>query len=231
MASVVVSGASRGIGESIARALARDGHRLVLAARSEDRLARLADELGANWVRVDVTDSNSVDGAVASATELLGGAPDVMVNCAGTFEIAPLTQASVESLDRNLAANLRGPFLFMRRVLGPMLERGSGLIVNIGSVAGRRAYPGNAAYSASKFGLRGLHEVLLEEIRGTGVRATLVEPAAVDTPLWDPLRPDDAPDLPSRSQMLAPENVAEAVRFVVSQPPGVQIPLIQIARA
>ncbi len=231
MAGILVSGASRGIGESIARSLAADGHRLVLAARSQKRLAHLAEELGADWVRVDVTDPASVAGAYARASELLGGAPDVMVNCAGTFEVAPLTRAGVESLDRNLAANLRGPFLFISHVLGPMLERGSGLIVNIGSVAGRRAFPGNAAYSASKFGLRGLHEVLLEEVRGTGVRATLVEPAAVDTTLWDPLAPDADPNLPSRADMLDPANVAEAVRYVVSQPAHVQIPLLQIARA
>ena len=118
----------------------------------------------------------------------------------------------------------------IRAALPGMLERKSGVIVNIGSVAGRQAFPDNGAYAASKFGLRGLHEVLLEEIKGTGVGAALVEPGAVDTPMWDPLDPDADPGLPSRDQMLAAEDVAEAVRFVVTRPPGVAIPLLQVQR-
>jgi NADP-dependent 3-hydroxy acid dehydrogenase YdfG len=97
-------------------------------------------------------------------------------------------------------------------------------------VAGRKAFPGNAAYSASKFGVRGFHEVLLEELRGTGVRATLVEPAATDTPIWDPMDPDADPNLPPREAMLRPEDVAEAVSFVVTRPEGVQIPFLPIER-
>jgi NADP-dependent 3-hydroxy acid dehydrogenase YdfG len=112
-----------------------------------------------------------------------------------------------------------------------MLVRRGGLIVNVGSVAGRKAFPGNAAYSASKFGLRGFHEVLLEEVRGTGVRATLVEPAATDTPLWDPLDPDSDPGLPDRAAMLSPDDVAEAVLFVATRPESVRIPFLSIERA
>ena len=230
MADIFVTGASRGIGAAIARSLAADEHRLVIGARSRDRLERLAEELGGTAVVVDVNDSRSVANAVDGVRDALGRAPDVLVNCAGVFDIAPLAATSDEALDRNLNANLRGPFLLTRAVLGDMLERGSGLVVNIGSVAGRQAFPGNAAYSASKFGLRGMHEVLLEEVRGTGVRATLIEPGAVDTEIWDPMRPDEDPGLPARADMLAASDVAEAVRFVVSRPSHVQIPLVQIAR-
>ena len=111
-----------------------------------------------------------------------------------------------------------------------MLERGRGTIVNVGSVASRKAFPGNAAYSASKFGLRGFHEVLLEEIRGTGVTASLVEPAATDTPLWDPLDPDADPALPDRAQMLTADDVAQAILFVVTRADGVAIPSMQVER-
>ena len=104
-----------------------------------------------------------------------------------------------------------------------MLERGSGHVVSIGSVAGRVAFPGNGAYGASKFGLRGLHAVLAEEVGGTGVRATLIEPAATDTPLWDPLDPDARGDLPSRAAMLRPEDVARAVVYALAQPAGVEV--------
>ena len=90
---------------------------------------------------------------------------------------------------------------------------------------------GNGAYGASKFGLRGLHQVLAEEIRGSGVRATLIEPAATDTPLWDPLDPDSRDDLPSRSQMLTPDDVARAVVFALTQPAEVELSLLAIRSA
>ena len=92
------------------------------------------------------------------------------------------------------------------------------------------AFPGNGAYSASKFALRGLHEVLLEEIRGSGVRASLVEPAATDTEIWDPLDPDGNPGLPDREDMLTASDVAEGVVFVATRPEGVVIPLLQVER-
>jgi NADP-dependent 3-hydroxy acid dehydrogenase YdfG len=147
------------------------------------------------------------------------------------FAIASAAEETVAAFDAAVAVNLRAPFLVNRAVLPSMLQRGSGLIVNIGSVAGRKALRGNTAYSASKFGLRGYHAVLLEELRGTGVRATLLEPSATDTPLWDPLDPDSNPELPSRSAMLAAEDVAAAVMFLATRPETVRIPLLQIERA
>jgi NADP-dependent 3-hydroxy acid dehydrogenase YdfG len=147
------------------------------------------------------------------------------------FGIASSHTETVKGFDESVAINLRGPFLVNRALLPAMLERGRGLIVNVGSVAGRKALRGNAAYSASKYGLRGYHEVLLEELRGTGVRATLLEPAATDTPLWDPLDADRDPRLPSREQMLRPDDVAEAVLFVATRPDTVRVPLLQIERA
>jgi NADP-dependent 3-hydroxy acid dehydrogenase YdfG len=163
--------------------------------------------------------------------ETIGGAPDIVVNAAGVFGLASVATETVSAFDAALAVNLRAPFLIGRAVLPAMLERRSGLIVNIGSVAGRRAFPENAAYSASKFGLRGYHGVLLEELRGTGVRATLLEPSATDTPLWDPMDPDSNPALPDRAQMLAPVDVAAAVVFLATRPDTVRVPLLQIERA
>ena len=96
---------------------------------------------------------------------------------------------------------------------------------------GWRAFPENSAYSASKFGLRGFHDVLVEELRGTGVRACLLEPGAVDTPIWDPLDPDAAPHLPNRDRMLRPEDVARAAGFVAGLPDEVAVPLLRIERA
>ena len=120
---------------------------------------------------------------------------DVLVNAAGVFDLAPVVETGGEVLSRNLAVNLAGVMHVTRAFLPGMLAAGSGLVTNVGSVAGWRAFPDNAAYSASKYGLRGLHDVLLEELRGTGVRACLLEPGAVDTGIWDPHDPDSAPHL------------------------------------
>lgn len=226
----LVTGASRGIGEATARALAAEGAHVLLTARNRERLEGLARELGGTPVAMDLTDTGSAGEVLTRIAEDPLGPPDLVVNAAGVFSIAPLHLTGVEELDLNLSLNLRGSFMVIRALLPAMRRRGTGLIVNVGSVAGRKAFPGNGAYSASKFGLRGLHEVLLEEIRGTGVRATLLEPAASDTPMWDAMDPDSDPNLPNRVDMLRAGDVAEAVVFVASRPGTVQIPLLQIER-
>ena len=229
--NALVTGASRGIGRRVVELLADEGARVWCLARSEDALAELAKEVGGEVLVVDLADDVATWAALDGMQDSLGSAPDIIVNAAGVFGIESCATESVRGFDDHLAVNLRGPFLVIRALLPTMLERGSGLLVNIGSVAGRRAFPGNAAYSASKYGLRGYHEVLIEELRGTGVRASLIEPAATDTSLWDPLDPDEDPGLPSRDAMLRPGDVAEAILFIVTRPPSVVLPTIQVERA
>jgi NADP-dependent 3-hydroxy acid dehydrogenase YdfG len=112
-----------------------------------------------------------------------------------------------------------------------MLARGSGQIVSVGSIAGRQALPHNGAYSASKFGLRGLHEVLDTELRGTGVRSTLVEPAATDTPLWDAIDRERFTGLPERAAMLSAADVADAVAYVLTRSPRTHINYLGLERS
>ena len=225
-----ITGASRGIGRETARVLAEAGMRVGLVARDEAALARVAEETGGWALPGDVTDDSALDRTLKRFEELAEGAPDLVVAAAGVFSLGPVATLPTEELDRHLAVNLRGAILTVRGCLPGLLSVGRGTLVLVGSVAGRKAFPGNAAYSASKFGLRGFHEVLLEELRGTGVRATLLEPAATDTELWDPLDPDQDPGLPNRGAMLQPEDVARAIRFVAEQPPEVQIPFLPIER-
>jgi NAD(P)-dependent dehydrogenase (short-subunit alcohol dehydrogenase family) len=224
----LVTGASRGIGRGIAECLADAGARVWCLARSRGEVEALAAEIGGEALVADLADETGTWNVLDQMVDRLGTAPEVVVNSAGVFAIASCHEETLAGFDQALAVNLRGPFLVNRFLLPGMLERGSGLLVNVGSVAGRRALKGNAAYSASKYGLRGYHEVLLEELRGTGVRATLIEPAATDTPLWDPLDPDRDPRLPNRDRMLRVEDVAEAVLFVATRPSHVRIPLLQI---
>lgn len=229
--TALVTGASRGIGRAIARRLAAKGVVVWGMGRVKTELDQLAAETGGSSLVADLSEDSSVWGAVERLTDEIQGSPDIVVNAAGVFGLATCATESVRVFDESLAVNLRGAFLVIRSLLPGMIDRGDGLIINIGSVSGRNAYRENAAYSASKFGLRGLHGVLLEEIRGSGVRATLVEPAATDTALWDEVDPDNNPALPSRSQMMQPEDVAEAVVFAVTRPNSVCVPLIQIEPA
>jgi NAD(P)-dependent dehydrogenase (short-subunit alcohol dehydrogenase family) len=226
----VVTGASRGIGRAVAAGLAGRGARVALLARSGDALRELAGEIGGWPIPCDVTDPEALERAAALVAEQAGRAPDLVVCAAGVFHIAPVDAMTLEELDLNLGVNLRGSILTVRAFLPALKARGRGILVQVGSVAGRRAFPGNGAYAASKFGLRGFHQVLLEELRGTGVRATLLEPAATDTTIWDPMSPDADPTLPDRAGMLHPTDVAEAVLFVASRREGVQIPFLPVER-
>lgn len=227
----VVTGASRGIGAVVARGLAREGARLALVARGRDALDALAGELGAEPVVCDVSDPLQVERAAARIETLVGGAPDVVVNNAGMFSIAAAHKTSVEHFRRTLEVNLVAPFALVRAFLPGMRARGSGHIVTLGSVADRHIYAGNAAYSASKYGLRALHEVLRAELRGSGVRASLVSPGPVDTELWDPIDPDRQPGFTPRAEMLTPGDVADAVRWLLLTPSTVNVDELRLSRS
>jgi NADP-dependent 3-hydroxy acid dehydrogenase YdfG len=127
--------------------------------------------------------------------------------------------------------NLIAPFRLVRAFLPAMLERGRGDIVSIGSVADHATFPENAAYGASKHGLRALHQVMRAELHGTGVRVTLISPGPVDTSLWDEIDPDSREGFTSRSSMLSPNAVAAAVLYVVTQPPEIDVELVRLSRS
>jgi NADP-dependent 3-hydroxy acid dehydrogenase YdfG len=219
----LVTGASRGIGHVVAAGLEDEGARVAALARSLDDGAT---DRRLN-VRCDVTVAGEVRDAVARTIAAFG-VPDIVVNNAGAFLLRLLPETSEQEFGEQWAVNALAPFLVLREVLPPMRARGSGHLVTIGSVVDHRPYAGNAAYGASKYGVRGLHEVLAEEIRGSGLRATLISPGATDTRLWDPLDPDHRDDLPMRESMLAPADVAEAVLFAVTRPPHVAVEWIRI---
>ncbi|HEX6938927.1 MAG TPA: SDR family oxidoreductase [Longimicrobiales bacterium] len=229
--TALVTGASRGIGREVAARFREAGAWVAMVARNEAALRSAAEAVDGHAVPADVSDPASVNRLVAYLAEMLGGeAPDIVVNAAGVFELAPLAETDPASFDRHLAVNLRAPFLVIRAFLPAMLARGSGHLVTLGSIAGRQVFPHNGAYSASKFGVRGLHAVLDVELRGTGVRSTLVEPAATDTPLWDTVDFSRHPGLPPREAMLSAAAVADAVVYAVTRPPEVDVRTIQVER-
>lgn len=230
--TAVVTGASRGIGAEIAQWLAVGEARLALVARSRDLLVQLAGTIGNDAIVIDadLADERSATEAANRVIDAFGGVPDILVNNAGIFHITPLEEMTVESYTAALATNLVAPFIFTKAFLPGMRARGSGHIVTIGSVADRSIFPGNGAYSATKFGARAIHEVLREETRGSGVRATLISPSSVDTGIWEGIRFPDGGE-PDRAGMLHRGAVANAVLFALTQPADVNIDEMRLSRA
>jgi NAD(P)-dependent dehydrogenase (short-subunit alcohol dehydrogenase family) len=219
----VVAGASRGIGLAIAESLRAAGAHVVRLARSlEDR-----ESEGMTDLRCDLTRQDQVEGSAARVLKVRG-APDVLVNSAGAFALGEFPSLDAEAFRGIIEGNLVGPYLLIRALLPSMLKRGSGVVVTVGSVADHSPLPGNAGYAASKYGLRGLHEVLALELRGTGLRASLVSPGPVNTSLWNDVDPDRRPGFTRRADMLRPEDVAEAVLFVCTRPERVAIPVLHV---
>ncbi|MFN2563965.1 MAG: SDR family oxidoreductase [Gemmatimonadaceae bacterium] len=231
--TALVTGASRGIGLACARALAAAGARVAMIARTEDPLRAAAREIGlpALPIACDVSRPDSVHRAVQEVESAFGGAPDVLVNNAGLFTLAPFDATSPAEFVRTVDTNLVGAFTILHAFLPAMRARRSGHVVTIGSIADRHAFPENAAYAASKFGVRGLHEVLRAELRGSGVRASLVSPGPVDTALWDAVDPDQRPGFTPRAMMLPPEAVADAVLYVLTQPREVNVDELRLSRS
>ena len=226
----VVTGAGRGIGRAIALALAREGARGALAARSNGELAAVAHELGqagATTVAVptDVRQEASLEALVG---RILGEwqQVDVLVNAAGVAAFAPVTDSKLDDWDQMLAVNLRGAVLACRAVLPAMIARKQGTIISVGSVVTSRALPGSAAYTASKYGLLGFSRVLAEEMRPHGVRVGVISAGATDTPLWDAM-----PGAPPRERMLRADQVAEAALLMAALGPNATLEEVSLLPA
>lgn len=229
----LVTGSTRGIGAAIARMLAAAGADVGVVGRRGDDAIAVAKTLGprAAAFAADLHEASHMEALVLAATDWTGGAPDILVNSAGTFPCATLEAQPLAELERALQLNVKAPFALAQAFLPAMRARKSGDIVTIGSVADRAIFAGNAAYSASKFGARALHEVLRAETRGSGVRVMLVSPSAVDTGIWNAHEAELGTRFPARSEMLHVDDVARAVTFALTQPAHVDVDELRLTRS
>ncbi len=231
-----VTGASSGIGEATAMALATDGAAVAVVARRRDRLDALVQRIGAAGgralaIEADVADEAQAHGAVAKAVEAFGRL-DTLVNNAGLMLLGPIVGADAGEWDRMLAVNVHG-LMYCTNAALPHLLRAAGEeprrvadIVNISSVAGRVARTGAGAYNATKFAVGAFSESLRQEITKRYVRVTLVEPGAVATELLEHNRPEIREALRSGlnvSERLQSEDIADAIRYVVTRARHVSI--------
>ena len=231
--TAVVTGASRGIGFAVARLLVAEGARVILVARDEGTLDDAVNVLGSTATAMvcDVSDADAVVATVARVRVVFDATPDILVNNAGAFALATIDTVDPSTFATVVDTNLNAPLRFIRAFLPEMRGRGAGHIVTLGSTVDRQVFPENAAYAASKHGLRAMHEVLRLETRGTGVRATLISPGPVDTPLWDTVDPDNRAGFTPRAQMLSATAVAGAVIYALTQPNDVNIDELRLSRS
>ena len=211
---LLITGASSGIGAATARHAVAEGWRVVLAARSQDKIDALAGELGAELasaVVCDVTDFAAQEAAVAHALERFGRLDAFFAN-AGFGGPRGFTKGDVEDMRAMVETNVLGCVYSIRAALGHFYAADAGHVVLTGSVAGRRALPGSL-YSATKWAVTGMGEGLRAEVAETPIRTTLIEPGMVDTPFFDN-RPDGA---------LEADDIARAVIYALSQPAHVDV--------
>lgn len=219
----LVTGASRGIGAAVAEVLAAAGATVVRVARSLDE----GWHDGRLDLRADLTDAAQTD-RMSERVRTEAGVPDIVVQNAGGFLLKRLADTTPGEFDEQIGVNLRAAFLVARALLPPMAALARGTYVSVGSVADHVGFPENAAYAAGKYGLRGLHETLVAEYRGTGVRLALVSPGPTDTTIWEPFDPDHRPGFPPRAAMLRPSDVADAILFVATRPPSVHVDWLRL---
>ncbi|WP_299760676.1 3-ketoacyl-ACP reductase [uncultured Pontibacter sp.] len=209
--NALVTGAGKGIGRALAIALAAEGVNVALMARTTSQLEEVAEAVKAKGVKAavitaDVTDIEAVNTAVAQAREQLGPI-DILINNAGVGAFGKFLEMEPEKWESIIKVNLMGPYYVTRAVLPEMMERQTGDIVNVSSTAGQKGAPVTSAYSASKFGLIGMSESLMQEVRKHNIRVTTLTPSTVATDMAIDLKLTDG----NPERVMQPEDFAELV--------------------
>ena len=217
--TAIVTGASRGIGLAIARALAREGARLGLLSRSKP-------SVGGEFVSCDLSDLDKITGAVQQLVDRLGTV-DFLINNAGIFLEKPVPEIQLADWERSLRVNVTAPFLLTREILPQMISRKQGRIINIASTSSSQGYLHQSAYCASKHALLGFARSLAMEVKPHGIHVYNLCPGGVDT---DFIKGTYLGERLKGQPMISPDDIAEMVVFVLQQPENIDLPEVIIRR-
>ena len=225
---VIITGASSGLGEATARRLAKNGAKLMLAARREERLQELVAEINKNggtakYQVTDVTDRSQVE-ALAKATKDAYGQIDVLVNNAGLMPLSPLAETKIDEWEKMVDVNIKGVLYNIAAVMPVMLQQESGHIINLSSVAGHKVFPGGTVYCATKFAVKAISEGIRAESDGK-IRSTNISPGAVDTELTSTISHDESAKMAEELYGIAIEAdaIARAITYAIEQPGDVDV--------
>ena len=229
---IVITGASSGIGEAIARRLSEAGHPLLLLARRVERLVEL-NLPNTLCEKVDVTDKATFEAAIAKAEQQFGPV-DGLVNNAGVMLLGQIDSQEANEWKQMFDVNVIGLLNGMQAVLAPMMARNSGTIINISSIAGKKTFPNHAAYCGTKFAVHAISENVREEVAASNVRVTTIAPGAVETELLSHTTSQDIKAgyddwKQEMGGVLAADDIARAVEFAYNQPQNVCIREIALA--
>ncbi|MEJ7872193.1 MAG: SDR family NAD(P)-dependent oxidoreductase [Rubrobacteraceae bacterium] len=226
----VITGASSGIGEATAEALAAEGASVVVAARREDRLSDLVERINGNGgkalpVECDVTDEEQAHSLIQKAKDEYGQV-DILVNNAGVMQLSKVEKGLSDEWRRMFDVNVLGLLYATDAAVQVMKEQGSGHLVNVSSVAGRRSRATTGVYSGTKFAVNAISEALRQELLEDSIRVTIVEPGAVETELATHITDEEAQEALSgllKLDILQPEDIANAIAYAVTQPERVSV--------
>jgi NADP-dependent 3-hydroxy acid dehydrogenase YdfG len=218
--TIVITGASSGVGSSISKLFISKGWNVIGLARTEAKLQLIRDELGLNFnfFAVDISKSESVKN-VFDVIYNDFGLIDVLVNNAGVFEMKPFMDSSIENIDHIIDINLKGTIYCTYNAI-KFLKPKLGRVINIGSVAGEHGIKNQSIYSATKFGINGFAESLNQELLDYGVSVSNICPGGIDTPLWNEKNQYPGED---KSEILQGNDIANLVEYIVNQPSNVVI--------
>jgi NADP-dependent 3-hydroxy acid dehydrogenase YdfG len=228
---VIITGASSGIGEATAEALAEEGATVVVAARREERLSELVERLNGDGgkalaVECDVTDEEQAHALIQRAKDEFGQV-DILVNNAGVMQLSKIEKGLSDEWRTMFDVNVMGLLYTTDAAVQVMKEQGSGHLVNVSSVAGRKSGPLRGAYSGTKFAVNAISEALRQELIEDNIRVTVVEPGAVETELPDHITDEEAREgiqsVYGLDDILQAEDIANAIAYCVSQPERVSV--------
>jgi NADP-dependent 3-hydroxy acid dehydrogenase YdfG len=226
--TVLITGASSGIGEAAALRLAEDGHRLFLGARRTERLEALVGRIhagggNAEFRRLDVTDADDVQRFVADAVDTYGRV-DVMINNAGVMPLSALAEDKVDEWNRMIDVNIRGVLHGISAALPVMRAQGGGHIVNLGSIGAHEVEPTAAVYCATKFAVWAISEGLRKE-QADGIKVSVISPGVTESELGESISDSQARDAMKeyRALTIPASAIADAIAFAIGQPPEVDV--------